>query len=231
MRVCLRSTICPSCARLIFAAIPRLPTAALANLPDRFPKLEAVLLLFNNFTDGALDHVARFSNLRSLDLRGCVKISNAGIQKLLPLENLEELKFGPSQANDEVSKSLAQFKKLKTLMVEDTRLTNAGMPPLALLTNLEELSLLRTRISDDGLAALENLTKLGRLDLRDTLVHGPGLVHLKKITGLRVLSLSESPVGDTGLEVLERFRISNGLSCSEPTFPMLPWGTSQGCRN
>ncbi len=176
---------------------------ALAKLPDRFPQLQSLLLLFNNFTDGALDSVAQLSDLRSLDLRGCVKISNAGIQKLLPLKNLEELKFGPSQANDEVAKTLAQFTKLKTLMVEDTHLTDAGLPLLVHLTDLEELSLLRTRVSDDGLVALENLIKLGRLDLRDTLVRGPGLVHLKKLSGLRVLSLSESPVGDLGMQVLE----------------------------
>ena len=56
----------------------------LAGLADRFPKLERLELLFNYFTDAALDKVAGLADLKVLDLRGCVKISDAGVRKLAP---------------------------------------------------------------------------------------------------------------------------------------------------
>ena len=49
------STIC----RAAHVNIRRNSARPLAKLPDRFPKLEVLVLLFNNFTDGALDHVVR----------------------------------------------------------------------------------------------------------------------------------------------------------------------------
>ena len=148
-----------------------------------------------------------------------MKISNAGIQKLSPLNHLEELKFGPSQANNDVAKALAQFTKLKILMVEDTHLTDAGLPPLAALTDLEELSLLRQRQWVGG-AGKSDQTWPSRFARHISAWPRPNA--LEKTHRTARTELSESPVGDAGMEVLEALPNLERMEHSEPAFPMLP---------
>jgi hypothetical protein len=101
----------PAVTTLSLRRNSRLSDEGLAKLSERFPKLEQLLLLFNNFTDAAMDHVAPLTGLRVLDLRGCMKIGDAGVSKLAPLVNLERLKIRSPEVTDAAMETIRRFPK------------------------------------------------------------------------------------------------------------------------
>src|SRR5262249_41567001 len=92
-----------------------LTDGALEGLQDRFPRLERLDLLFNYFTDAALDHVVGLADLKVLDLRGCVKITDAGVRKLAALAKLERLKLSSPEITDAAMETIRRFPRLKGL--------------------------------------------------------------------------------------------------------------------
>ncbi len=102
-----------------------------------------VILAGSKVTDGELQVVKSFPQLRSLDLRE-TRISDRGLLQLEKLSKLEELNL------------------------ERTQITDGGLPSLNKLKELRKLNLNRTRVSDFGLESLKELTKLEELSVKDT---------------------------------------------------------------
>ena len=131
------------------------------------------------FDDDALTEIAGIDTLRSLTLSDGAKVTDAGVQHLSRLKQLEELRL------------------------EDTSLTNKGLQGLCDLARLRVLQLSNTRITDDGLVSLRRLSKLEGL-----YIHNPqkrfsveGLRHLRKMP-LTGVYLHDIQMTDEGLEIL-----------------------------
>jgi Leucine-rich repeat (LRR) protein len=103
----------------------------------------AVILTRSRVTDGELQVVKSFPQLRSLDLRE-TRISDGG------LDHLKNLK------------------KLQELYLDRTQITDKGLARLEGLKELRKLSLNNTSISDFGLESLKGLKKLEELSIRET---------------------------------------------------------------
>ncbi len=90
--------------------------------------------------------------------------------------------------------SINQLRKLKLLILCQTKITDAGLAHLKSLTNLQTLDLRRTKVSDAGLAHLKPLSNLQNLSLMETKVSDAGLAHLKSLTNLQKLHLSVTKI-------------------------------------
>ena len=97
-------------------------------------------------TDAALQELSVFTDLTSLHIINCPRVTDSG------LEYVESLN------------------KLRRLDLRGTSITDDGLARLSKLRDLRELSLKRTAVTDDGLSHLEGLTALQWLVLGDTSV-------------------------------------------------------------
>ena len=107
-------------------------------------------------------------------------VSNAGLDHLKGLTNLQELRLFGTQVSD------------------------AGLAHLKGLSKLQTLDLGYTQVSDEGLAHLKGLTNLQTLRLDLTQVTDADLVHLKGLTNLRNLALQRTQVTDSGVKKLQK---------------------------
>ena len=178
--------------------------------------LEQLILLYNNFSDVGLAHLAKLKKLKVLDLRGCTMVSSEGLRPLAALPNLQRLKLRCPAVDDTGVEILAEFPKLRGLWLEDCSVTDDGALHLARHTKLDELYLFRTYISDDALAALAPMVRLKRLSLRDTAISGSTLNNLTASADTLInLDLSETQTDDAGmsnlanLKKLERLNLWN----------------------
>jgi hypothetical protein len=179
--------------------------------------------------DGDLIHLRTFSNLRSLDLPSCSRVTDAGLEHLAELRPLVELNVnwtnvtpagviravrsrrmmqrlevaGVKLSDDHVA-SLKALPYLQTLSLRATLVTDTGLESVKVLDQLRTLSLMSTGVGDAGLEQLKSLTALEDLDLDRTAVTDAGLVHLKDLRNLRRLQMAHTAVTDAGLEHLRR---------------------------
>ena len=136
-------------------------------------------------TDSGLEYVTEFTHLRTVVLRGCGGITDAGVEHFKGL------------------------KQLRTLDLGFTGITDAGIEHLKGLTQLYTLNLSHTWVGDAGLEHLKGLTELRTLILEWDGGHwitDAGLAHLKGLTQLQTLHLINCrDLTDKGLESLKGF--------------------------
>ena len=75
---------------------------------------------------------------------------------------------------------LKELSQLQLLDLDHTQVTDAGLASLKGLTNLQLLDLEHTQVTDAGLASLKGLTKLQSLNLEFTKVTDAGMKGLQK---------------------------------------------------
>jgi hypothetical protein len=151
------------------------------------------------FSRAVPDYYYRSFNIVSL--RG-PKVSDATLEQIEGLEQLEELYLDDSLVTDEGLFRLRGLKNLKFLALANTQVTDAGLANLAGLSKLTYLQLSGTQITDAGLVHLAGLAGLRSLLLDGTRVGDAGLVQLSGMDQLIKLSLNGTQVGDAGLEGL-----------------------------
>jgi Leucine-rich repeat (LRR) protein len=108
------------------------------------------------------------SNLHTLDLSYCDKITDVGLKELAKLTNLHTLDLSYCDEITDVGvKELAKLTNLHTLDLSYCdKITDVGVRELAKLTNLHTLDLHQcNKITDFGLKELAKLTNLHTLDL------------------------------------------------------------------
>jgi len=94
---------------------------------------------------------------------------------------------------------LKRLTQLQSLNLTGTQITDVGLVYLKGLTQLQSLNLKSTQITDAGLVHLKGLTQLSWLDLSETKITDAGLVHLKGLTNLCYLYLVATQIGDAGI--------------------------------
>jgi hypothetical protein len=131
-------------------------------------------------------------------------ITDAGLEHLQELSNLQALWLNNSQITDAGLEHLKGLTKLEVLWLDDTRITDAGLGHIKGLTNLKKLRLNNIRITDGGLECLRESTKLKDLDLYNTPITDAGLEHLKVISNLECLYLTKTQVTAEGVMKLQQ---------------------------
>jgi hypothetical protein len=114
-------------------------------------------------TDDGLACIAGLTGLRSLFVTG--PFTNAGLQHLVALQELNTLSIHSDEVTAEALVVLAKMPKLNSLYLEAPRVTDDGIPALLRCSALESMHLYRSAISDTGLQRLRDC--LPRCDVRD----------------------------------------------------------------
>ena len=122
----------------------------------------------DKITDTGLEHVAQLTQLTSLDLRSCAKITDTGLEHVAQLTQLTSLNLsGCYKITDTGLEHVAQLTQLTSLDLYDCgNITDTGLEHVAQLTQLTSLDLsVCYKITDTGLEHVAQLTQLTSLDL------------------------------------------------------------------
>ena len=137
-----------------------------------------------------IENIVEIKELKRLDL-SFTYVSDAGIELLQQLPQLEELTLDATEAiTDAAASYLRANKHLHKLVLRGTDITDVGMPYLAALTGLKSLDLSHTMVGDVGLESLPALSGLEELNLGGTRITGINLNFLKLLPKLKKLSFS-----------------------------------------
>ena len=172
---------------------------------DFFGKVVSVELQ----NDEDLEHLRGLTSLEELYLReryfdDGTLATDAGLQYLKRLTNLQRLDLGGTRTSDAGVKHLKGLTKLRELVLDETQVTDAGLKHLKELTNLEWLDLDVTQVTDAGLKHLKGLTNLEKLYLQGTQITDIGLKHLGGLTNLKDLALADTHVTEEGIQKLQQ---------------------------
>ncbi len=183
----------------------------------------------NGYTSIGDDGLAALAACKSLKVLALddLWISTAGLETLAELRDLEELYLAGTVVDDDSSRIIAGFPKLRKLRLartqigdptldalsvcttlqeldlsENSLITNAGMAHLAKLTALKKLNLWRVQISDEGALLLAPLTKMEWLNLDNSKLSDAGLPLLQNMTALTFLHIGSTQVTEAGAPAL-----------------------------
>ncbi|MCH2212428.1 MAG: PQQ-binding-like beta-propeller repeat protein [Fuerstiella sp.] len=127
----------------------------------------------DRISDAGLEHLSGLQDLERLNLSGNL-ISDDGLQHLKPLTRLEELDLSLLPITDDGLRHLAPLKNLQQLKLlysegfSGTNITDQGLETLGLFTQLTHLNLVGAKISDAGLKHIHQLRNLVHLRLTNS---------------------------------------------------------------
>ena len=150
----------------------------LANLAP-LTATEDVLLGNDSLTGVGCRYFATMPNLRRIQLWG-TQVNEEGLREIAKLKNLTMLNIGNNRnITDAALEHIKDMNNLQVLNIGATSITDEGLRHVANLENLTSLTLLRTKITDAGLSHLARLRKLESLNLREANVTAEGIKRLK----------------------------------------------------
>jgi Leucine-rich repeat (LRR) protein len=170
------------------------------------PRLQRLSLVQNKINDIGAQRLAKFPDLKSLDLRGNMEAGDMALEVLAGLTKLNSLKHRSTAVTDSGLESLSACPALDSLLIQDFAITDQSGPHLAKLPKLTQLEIFRCQgFGSQGVLALKG-TGLTRLTLRDLPnVYDQGLEVFDELPKLKRLFLHElSSVGDGGLSHLAK---------------------------
>ncbi|MFM8220891.1 MAG: leucine-rich repeat domain-containing protein, partial [Planctomycetaceae bacterium] len=170
------------------------------------PRLQRLSLVQNKINDIGAQRLAKFPDLKSLDLRGNMEAGDMALEVLAGLSKLNSLKHRSTAVTDAGLESLSACPALDSLLIQDFAITDQSGPHLAKLPKLTQLEIFRCQgFGSQGVLALKG-TGLTRLTLRDLPnVYDQGLEVFDELPKLKRLFLHElSSVGDAGLSHLAK---------------------------
>jgi len=160
---------------------------------------------YPTLTDGSLQHIARLTNLHTLQLHG-EKVTDAGLSRLTGLTKLRELDVHATRADGEFLAALSQA-PLESLSV--SRLSDDSAQQLKSFPNLTRLSIYDSPMTERGFAAIAGLRRLKTLRLR----HCPNIApsaftQLARMHSLKDLDVVDTPVGDDTLALITNLELT-----------------------
>jgi hypothetical protein len=154
-------------------------------------------------TDADLEALPNLQHVVSLNLYGCVQISDDGLAVLARMPHLEFL---------DLSRPVDQ----NYFNAKQKTLTDKLLEHVKGLKNLRELHLAGATITDDGLKKLAGLQNLSVIDLTGTAVTKQGLRHLKGFRRLTILMLDSPEIKEE--DVAELLQANPTLEIKHPMF-------------
>jgi len=216
----------PELVNLNLSSNSRLTDAAAREIA-RLRYLETLDLLFCDFGDFGMMHIASLPRLRVLDIRGNMTIGNGGLRTLTRLPALRALRHRSSAVTDDGMRAFAAAPAITDLFIQDFSITGQSGQYLRQLERLTSLTIFRcenfdsagllqlgglrlTRlvlrglpVHDHAMAVLEDLTTLRRLELHELFsLSDAGMEHLAHLQNLEILDIWETPITDQSLEII-----------------------------
>ena len=126
--------------------------------PDRLHEVAGLprlrqLVLHGPIDDEWIRQIVTIKGLRNLNLPDA-EFTNAGLEELADLPELELLRFRSPHVSDEGMQTIASFPALRFLHLIDVPITDEGLLPLHQMTELESFYLDGGRCTDAGLRRL-----------------------------------------------------------------------------
>jgi len=184
--------------KLVVSRCSQLTDHAFEDIEPAFPKLFHLDVAHCRITDVALTHFGHQSSLRTLILRGCRHIGDAGMERLATLTALQ---YFDARHCEEVRSLPAEWTELRTLLLTRTAFAETEAAVLAKMTKLTELDLRACRILKRGFELISKLVHLKRLTLAETALTNPSLLQIcKNVPHLVALDVSHTEITDVGAE-------------------------------
>ena len=180
-----------------------------------FGKLNLLHLEDGTMTDAAVEHLSGLVHLRSLSLKDCDQVGDAGVAHLQPLAGLTYLNLAGTQVSDKGVVHLARLKQLSSWSLAATQVTDRGVKSLGSLQRLRQLILDDTVITDTAIEHLNPFPKLDNVWLSKTRITDAALKHLGTISQLRTLYLNGTDITDVGMGHLAALTELRSLGISE----------------
>jgi hypothetical protein len=189
----------PHLVNLNLSSNARLTDAAAREIA-KLRELETLELLFCDFGEFAMLHIASLPKLRMLDIRANMTIGNGGMRTLARLPALRALRHRSSAVTDDGMRALAEAPAMTDLFIQDFSITGQSGQYLRQMERLTTLTIFRCESFDScGLLELRGL-RLTRLVLRGLPVDNSAMEVFAELTTLRRLELHElHSVSDAGM--------------------------------
>lgn len=192
------------CGRISDAGLERLAAAK---------QLRVLSLSGTAVTHAGLEHFAAHPNLVALDIEVCDGITDAACEPLGRMRQLRALVFKKTgfekqRISDAGLDRLKDLKDLELLDLYGNNLTDAGLERLQAFPRLRELNLSLLAISDAGLPHLKPLARLERLELlysegfAGPKITDAGAMSLTPLSNLTALNLTGAKITDNAMEAL-----------------------------
>ncbi len=128
--------------------------------------LESLNVISTKFSDEWMPHIAKLTNLKTLRFTNNGKLTDAGMEQLAGLKNLEAFSFVGTQITGRAYAKFDGFTKLVKVSHRGSSIDDEGLRQLCEhLPNLESISLAHAKFTDAGAPHLAKLTKLKGLEL------------------------------------------------------------------
>ena len=128
--------------------------------------LESLNVISTKFSDEWMPHIAKLTNLRTLRFTNNGKLTDAGMEQLAGLKNLEQFSFVGTQITGKAYAKFDGFTKLVKVSHRGSSIDDEGLKQLCdHLPNLESISLAHAKFTDAGAVHLAKLTHLKGLEL------------------------------------------------------------------
>jgi hypothetical protein len=168
--------------------------------------LESLNIISTKFNDDWMPPIARLTNLKILRLTNNGKLTDAGMEQLAGLKNLESFSFVGTAITGNAYAKFDGFTKLTRVSHRGSSINDEGLKQLCEhLPNLENISLAHAKFTDAGAPNLAKLTNLKGLELGASKATPQALASITKLP-LEYLQLGE------GFEAPECIPLIKGIA-------------------
>lgn len=153
--------------------------------------LESLNVIATKFNDEWTPNIAKLTNLKTLRFTNNGKLTDAGMEHLAGLKNLEAFSFVGTAITGRAYAKFDGFTKLIKVSHRGSSINDEGLKELCEhLPNLENISLAHARFTDAGAVHLAKLKRLKGFEIGTPNATPQALVHLAKLP-LESLQLGE----------------------------------------
>lgn len=181
--------------------------------------LESLNIISTKFNDEWMPHVAKLKNLKSLRFTNNGKLTDAGMEQLAGLNQLQNFSFVGTQITGRAYARFEGFTQLTRVSHRGSRIDDEGLKELcAHLPNLESISLAHAKFTDAGAHHLAKLSKLKGLEI-GALATPAALQHITNLP-LEYLQLGEGFDKSESLQIVAKIKSLQRLTlnnCKETT--------------
>ncbi len=140
--------------------------AAFFEHVGHLPALESLNVISTKFNDDWIAPIGQLTNLKKLAFTNNDKLTDAGMEKLAGLTNLESFNFVGTQITGRAYAKCTGWNKITRVSHRGSSIDDEGLKELCdHLPNLESISLAHAKFTDAGAPNLAKLTKLKGLEL------------------------------------------------------------------
>jgi len=165
--------------------------------------LESLNVISTKFNDEWMPNIAKLMNLKVLRFTNNGSLTDAGMEQLAGLKNLESFSFVGTKITGRAYAKFEGFTKLIKVSHRGSSIDDAGLKELCdHLSNLENISLAHAKFTDAGAVHLAKLTNLKGLELG---THNATAAALKNLVGLPLeyLQLGDGLDGPEGIAAIK----------------------------